>query len=72
MNRLELIELAQASATTDVPTAGKPFGLGTNASYEAVHRGDFPVRVLKIGRKLRVSTSDLLAALGISVDDEVA
>jgi hypothetical protein len=39
--------------TLDVPTAGKRyFGLGRNASYQAVARGEMPV--VRIGKMLRV------------------
>jgi hypothetical protein len=39
--------------TLPVPEAGRRyFGLGKNASYEAVRRGEIPV--IKIGARLRV------------------
>lgn len=39
--------------TLSVPTAGKVyFGLGRNASYDAVKRGEIPV--IRIGARLRV------------------
>lgn len=65
----ELVELARTSPTCDLPVAGRAYGLGANASYDAYHRGDFPVRVLKLGRKLRVPTAALLESLGIRLDD---
>ena len=66
----EIPELAK-SATCDVRTAGRCWGMGITASYAAANDGTFPVRVVRIGRKLRVPTADLLASLGISpvVDD---
>jgi hypothetical protein len=63
-----LRQLAALSPTCDLLTAGRAFGLGINASYDAYHRGEFPVEVIKIGRKLRVVTADLLAKLGLSAD----
>jgi hypothetical protein len=36
--------------TYDVPEAGAMAGLGRNASYEAVKRGEIPI--LRIGRRL--------------------
>lgn len=62
-------EILTWRTTVNIPTAGRAFGLGTNASYNAYHRGDFPVRVLKIGRKLVVPTADLLTALGMTDSD---
>jgi hypothetical protein len=69
MSRAELIRLAREATTIDIPTAGRALGYGVNASYEAHQRGQFPVRVLRLGRKLRVPTADLLAALGITIDE---
>lgn len=63
--RAAAIQLAAEQTTTDLPVAGAFFGMGINASYEAYHRGEFPCRVLKLGKRLRVPTADLLAALGI-------
>ena len=64
----EIRALAQ-QATVGVPTAGRCWGLGTVASYDAVRDGTFPVPVIKVGgKKLRVRTTDLLASLGISAD----
>lgn len=67
MTRAELCELAQRSTTTDLPTAGRALGIGGNLAYELHARGEFPaeVRVLRLGRKLRVPVADLLAYLGI-------
>jgi excisionase family DNA binding protein len=55
-------ELMQAKAPTlptmSVPEAGAAyFGIGRNASYEAVRRGEIPV--IKIGKLLRVPRAAL-------------
>ena len=39
--------------TVSVPEAGKAFGLGRNASYNAANRGEIPV--LQFGKLKRVS-----------------
>lgn len=65
MTRAELMELARTSPTTDVPTASRALGFGPNLGYELVSVGQFPCRVLRLGRKLRVPTADLLACLGM-------
>ena len=41
-------------------------GMGMNLGYQVAAAGEFPVRVLKLGRKLRVPTADLVALLGLS------
>lgn len=64
MTTAELRALADEPTAT-VREAGRAFGLGTNSSYELIARGEFPCRVLKLGRKLRVPTADLLRVLGV-------
>jgi hypothetical protein len=66
MSRSELLNLAEESSTTDIATAARAFGLGSNLGYDLAARGLFPCRVLKLGRKLRVPTADLLEALGVT------
>lgn len=51
---------------TDVPTAASVLGMGTNAAYDLVRRNEFPVPVLKLGRKYVVPVAGLLTVLGIT------
>ena len=67
MTRAELLELEQAAPTTDLPTAGRALGIGGNLAYELHPRGEFPVRVQRLGRKYRVPVADLLEYLGVPV-----
>lgn len=65
MSRAELLALP---ASVDIRTAGRAFGLGERKVYELVARGDFPCRVLRVGRHWVVPTvgpDGLLAALGV-------
>ena len=48
---------------TDVPTAGAVLGLSRGVSYDLARRGELPVRVLRLGARLRVPVADLLAVL---------
>jgi hypothetical protein len=51
---------------TDVPTAGAILGnLCKDESYRMVKRGDFPVPVIKVGRKLFVPTAPILRLLDL-------
>lgn len=59
-------EVRALPVTVDVPTAGRCFGLGRDASYDLARLGELPVPVLKLGRSLRVTRSSLLDALGIA------
>ncbi len=50
--------------TTDVATAGAILGIGRSKAYQLAKRGDFPVTILRIGRRYLVPTNALLAVLG--------
>ena len=57
---------------TDVPTAGAVLGLSRTQSYEALKRGDFPVSVIKVGRRLVVPVAPILRLLGLDDERKVA
>jgi hypothetical protein len=50
--------------TTDIETAGAILGIGRTKAYELAKEGDFPVTVIKIGRRYVVPVVPLLAVLG--------
>jgi hypothetical protein len=54
----------QLGMTTDVATAGAILGIGRSKAYELAKSGEFPVNVLRIGRRYLVPTSALLTLLG--------
>ncbi|MFI0453108.1 DNA-binding protein [Actinomadura sp. 6N118] len=60
-------ELLDLPATVDLPTAGRAFGLGRNTSYQLARRGEFPCRVLRLGRSYVVPTAELLRVLGLDL-----
>lgn len=51
-----------------VPDASSILGIGRSTAYSMLKEGTFPVRVLKVGNRYRVSRADLLSFLGESVD----
>lgn len=51
--------------TVDVVTAGRALGLSRDHSYDLVKAGDFPVPVIRVGRRWIVPRAGLLKALGI-------
>jgi hypothetical protein len=65
MSTSAIVTLASRAATTDIPTASQAFGFGAALGYQLASRGEFPCRVLRLGRFLRVPTADLLQALGL-------
>ena len=54
-----------------MPTAGEILaGLCRDEAYRSVKRGDFPVPVVKVGRRLVVPVAPILELLGIKPDDQ--
>jgi hypothetical protein len=50
--------------TTDVPTTAAMFGVDQETVYAAIRRGEWTAtRVLRIGRKIRIPTLDLIRTL---------
>lgn len=47
-----------------VPDASSILGIGRSTAYLMLQEGMFPVRVLKVGKRYRVSRADLLEYLG--------
>ncbi|GLI00934.1 helix-turn-helix domain-containing protein [Phytohabitans aurantiacus] len=52
-------------ATTDIETAGAILGIGRSKSYELAKNGEFPARVLRIGRRYLVPVPSILTLLGV-------
>ncbi len=67
-----LADLAAAGATVDVVKAGRALGIGRSLTYELLRRGEFPVRVLRLGSRVRVPTADLIALLTPTDSDPAA
>lgn len=58
-----LDEIRAWGATTDIVKAGIVFGIGRNKAYELARTGDFPVRVIRIGKSYRVVVGEIVAFL---------
>lgn len=63
----QLRELHAKGATTDVPSAAPFFGVGGNKAYELIKSGEWPTRVLRMGKKLRIPVSDIARELGVEL-----
>lgn len=50
--------------SVDIVIAGRALGVGRTLAYDMAKRGEFPVRVLKLGNRYRVARADLLRYLG--------
>lgn len=58
-------ELEALPAVISVIAASRILGIGKNQSYELIKQGRYPVRVLQLNGRYRVSKFDLLAFLGV-------
>jgi hypothetical protein len=53
---------------TDLPTAGRIFGIGRAQAYDLARTGEFPAPVIAVGARFRVPVAGILTALGIPPD----
>lgn len=66
-------QIRQWPATVPLwPEGASVFDVSRTTAYDLARRGEFPVRVLPLGRLLRVCTADLLAAVGASSRNDEA
>ncbi|KIE25570.1 hypothetical protein LK08_19010 [Streptomyces sp. MUSC 125] len=63
MTRAELLALP---AAVDLDTGNRALGLGRSKGYELAKRGQYPCKVLRLGKAYRVVTADLLSLLGLA------
>ncbi|MFD5050843.1 hypothetical protein ACFWMH_10430 [Streptomyces tendae] len=59
-------ELLSLPAAVDVETAGRAFGIGRTTAYALVRNDQFPCKVIRAGRTVRVVTEDMLRVLSIA------
>jgi hypothetical protein len=55
--------------TTDIETAAAILGIGRTLAFELARTEQFPVRLLRMGRRIVVPVADLLAYLGVTADN---
>jgi helix-turn-helix protein len=60
-------EISTLPAVVDLVTAGRVLGLGRTKAYELARAGEFPCRVLRVGKSYLVPTAGLLALLGLNI-----
>ncbi|MBC6463168.1 DNA-binding protein [Actinomadura sp. HBU206391] len=58
-------EISTLPAVVDLVTAGRALGLGRTKAYELARAGEFPCRVLRVGKTYLVPTAGLLGLLGL-------
>jgi hypothetical protein len=58
-------QVRRLGVTTEVETAESVLGIGRSKSYEMAKSGQFPVRILRIGRGYFVPVPDLIKVVGV-------
>jgi hypothetical protein len=61
----EPVDLNTLPPTVGIELAARLLGCGRTLAYELARRGEFPCRVLRLGRRYVVPSADLLRLLGI-------
>ena len=57
---------AISTPTTDIATAAEVLGIGRTTAYRLALQGDFPCKVIRVGRRYRVVTADLRRLLEVA------
>jgi hypothetical protein len=63
--KMSLDELLSLPVSVDLTTAGRAFGIGRTKSFELARQGRFPIKVISVGAKYRVTRSAIFDALGL-------
>ena len=58
-------ELLALPVSVDLVTAGRAFSIGRTKAHELARAGEFPCRILRLGREYRVPRTEIFRALGI-------
>lgn len=58
-----LAEVRQWPSTVSVEKAARALGVSRAVAYVAIAEGTFPARTIRVSRRLRVLTSDLIRVL---------
>ena len=57
-------QVRELGMATDIETAASVLGIGRTTAYTLARSGDFPVPVIRIGRRYVVAVEGLLTVLG--------
>jgi hypothetical protein len=67
--RPTLAQVRKWPATVPVPDAALALGFGRASLYEAIKRGESPVKTISVQRRVVVLTADLIRVLGGEKED---
>jgi predicted DNA-binding transcriptional regulator AlpA len=60
------MDLDDLPPTINIETAATILGCGRSLAYDLARRGEFPCRVIRLGRRYVIPTADLLRVVGVS------
>lgn len=60
---LTMKQIRELPATVDAETGGAAFGISRSTAYEALRRGTFPARAIKVNGTWRIITASILEVL---------
>lgn len=67
---MQLNELLALPVAIDLKTSNRALLLGRTTALDLIKRGEYPIRVMRVGGTYRIARADLLRALGIDPNDE--
>jgi hypothetical protein len=65
---MSMDELLGLPVTVPIEVAGRALGMGRTKTRQLYQQGEFPCRVLTLGRSLIVTKAALFEALGLQLD----
>ncbi|MFJ7327888.1 helix-turn-helix domain-containing protein [Streptomyces cyaneofuscatus] len=63
--RLSFTEMFDLPVAVDLRTAARALGIASTTAYRLIREDEFPCSVLRVGRRYRIPTTELMRALGI-------
>ncbi|MET9095312.1 helix-turn-helix domain-containing protein [Streptomyces cyaneofuscatus] len=63
--RLSFTEMFELPVAVDLRTAARALGIASTTAYRLIREDEFPCSVLRVGRRYRIPTNELMRALGI-------
>ncbi|OKI08099.1 hypothetical protein A6A06_35200 [Streptomyces sp. CB02923] len=63
--RLSFTEMFDLPVAVDLRTAARALGIASTTAYRLIREDEFPCPVLRVGRRYKVPTNELMLALGI-------
>lgn len=69
---MQLDELLALPVAFDLDTSNRALSIGRTKGFQLAKAGEYPCRVMRIGRAYRVSRADLLRALNITPNSDGA